>query len=501
MQLGIYGKLFLTILLTSILIVIGMLVFTRWSILTGFEQFIEDRQLYRISQIRERLLDEYEITQGWDSLYGNKRLWLKIILDYRERHEDDDDDDHHHEDKHEDREHYVPDRLLHRLLRDRSNIWPPEHIVRNLRHSKQRLPFEMRIMLFDADKEPVFGRLELLEQSKVFPVLSSDVTVGYLALFPGPVVTGTSQLRFLERQQSGLIYIALGVIALSILISLLLSRRLTRPLHAFRKTARELAAGNYESRVNVVRHDELGELAHDINALGESLKANEQARRQWVADIAHELRTPLTVIQSELEALQAGIRPLDRAAVDSLHEDTSRLGRLINDLYELSVTDLGALSYRKQHIDIYNFLADFIGNQQPRFQEANIQLNSNITQLKGVEVHADEQRLVQLFANLMDNSLRYTDAGGELRIHGHLTNNQLILELLDSTPGVPETSLQSLFERLYRVDESRNRFSGGSGLGLAIVKNIVEAHEGSIEAFPSSLGGLGIKIQLPTVKQ
>ncbi len=490
MKLGIRSRLFFVILITSIIVVIGMATFTRWSIHRGFVTYIEDRQAERIEAISEELSEIYEDSDSWQDIKNNKRLWLSIIFNQtnRLRHQGD---------------HHKPQRPprapphIERLLRNTSNHWPSDRMLRRISDKDHRLPFEVRLMLFDHGKRPIFGRDDQLSQSQLFPIREDGETIGYLALIKGPTLTQGGQLRFLENQHRGLIFIVLGVILLSALISLLQSRRLVKPLQQFREATRELASGNYQRRVEVNRTDELGDLAKDINALGESLEANEQARKQWVADIAHELRTPLTILRGELETIQAGIRPLDEKAIESLHEDTMRLTRLVNDLYELSMSDQGTLNYQKEGIEINPVLQNLIERYQIRYNDKNLKLTGDLKATQSKHIFADSQRLIQLFTNLLENSLRYTDAGGKLEITTTVSQNKIEISFNDSSPGVPEEALPHLFDRLYRVESSRNRTTGGSGLGLAIASNIVTAHDGTISAHASECGGLCIKVSLP----
>jgi len=495
MNLGIRSKLFLTILLTSLIVVVGMMLFTRWSIHSGFIAFVEDRQATRIAHISDQLLDSYEVNNSWDQLANNKRQWLGILFrrrDHRPAYRHDDDDDH--LGPHQRRR--LPPPFRH-LLRESGNTWPSDRIMGHLQRNDRRLPFEARLMLFDQNRQPIYGRMNQLDNSQLFPLREDGKTVGYLALIHGPSLTETEHIQFLEKQHSGLIWIALGILGLSALISYLLSRRLVQPVQSFRTATKQLASGDFNSRVPIQSKDELGELASDINALGESLQANEGARRQWVADIAHELRTPLSVLRSELEALQTGVRDLDHKAIDSLHEDTLRLSRLVDDLYQLSMTDLGALSYRKEQVKIAEILHNDIETLRSQYTDAEIKIKVDTHSIQDVNIHADAQRLSQLFRNLLKNSLRYTDQGGQLDIIGYVEDSSLVINFQDSSPGVPETELDKLFDRLYRVHGSRNRDTGGAGLGLTISQNIVLAHDGKISAFPSPSGGLWIQVRLP----
>ena len=160
------------------------------------------------------------------------------------------------------------------------------------------------------------------------------------------------------------------------------------------------------------------------------------------------------------------------------------------------MSDIGALNYQKETIDVVAVLEKTIESQSDEYRAKEIEIGFDGNDKAG-QIFADAERLQQLFSNLLTNSLRYTNAGGELRISLQTLEKTVLITMEDSAPGVAESDLSRLFERLYRVDNSRSRETGGTGLGLAICKNIVDAHEGSISAESSSLGGLKITIELP----
>jgi two-component system sensor histidine kinase BaeS len=239
-------------------------------------------------------------------------------------------------------------------------------------------------------------------------------------------------------------------------------------------------------------------LSADFKALARTLEQNETDRKKWVQDIAHELRTPLTLLRGELEALEDGVRELTPDTIGHLQADIQHLIRLVNDLNELSRTDRGSMSYKKQETN----LTDLIGQVVDRYTEVLNRRNMVVTcdrPFGDLIVFADPERLKQLFGNMVQNSLDYTQKGGCLHIGFELLGSSVRVRIDDSAPGVPDEALDRLFDRLYRVEGSRNRRFGGSGLGLSICKNIVEAHGGSIAASHSPLGGLRIDIDLPLV--
>lgn len=481
MRIGVGHKLFLALLLATGLVVAGMALVTAWTFERGFVRFIEARQQARVETLVERLAEVYTRDGGWEVIGADPGRWVAVLG--------------------MDREGWQPRRGpmagmdgLHGPV----NLWPPRRAI-GPGPEHVPLPVELRVMLLDADRGIVYGRSEDVGRLVLNPIEVQGRTVGYLGVLSGPALESLGELRFLERQTKVILLIGAVAIALSVALAIPLSRRLVRPLRAFTAGARELAAGRYHARIPVESNDELGQLARDFNDLARALEQTEQQRRQWVADISHELRTPLAVLRGELEALQDGVRRLDRAAVDSLHAEVLRLGRLVDDLYELSMSDLGALSYRKADIDPVEVLRATLAGMRGQFAERGIEVAFAQAPGAPARVHADPNRLAQLFGNLLSNTLRYTDAPGRLEIEAARSGSMLAIELRDSPPGVPASDLPSLFDRFYRVEASRSRAHGGAGLGLALCRNIVAVHDGRIEARPSPLGGVWIHIELPLI--
>jgi two-component system sensor histidine kinase BaeS len=288
---------------------------------------------------------------------------------------------------------------------------------------------------------------------------------------------------------------AVVVLVLAIIASIVFARRLVAPLRWMADRAKRIAGGDYAARVASERSDEIGELGCEFDAMAEALQRNRDARQRWTAEISHELRTPIAVMRAELDALEDGVRKFDDAALRSLSAEADRLTRLVEDLYQLSLADAGALAYRFESNDLAELLREVIQAQASAFAKAGLQV---ATELPGSAlVRADAGRALQLFANLAANSCRYTNTGGQVRVslRDHATCWRICWE--DSAPGVPADALARLFDPLFRVDASRSRAAGGAGLGLAIARRIAEAHAATIVAEASPLGGLRILIDWP----
>lgn len=467
MKIGIKYRLFLAILAAAGLAVVCMFVIMHWSIDRGFLRYVDSLEQTRLALLAERLEESYAGRGSWDFLKNEPGQWRRLLAASMPEEE------------------APPGR---EGAEGRRPPGPPPHMGRG---------FAVRVVLLDAGKTPVVGPADVPGTIELKTLRHRDRVVGYLGLLPRRRLSDERQLRFLKEQKLALSLVAGMVVLLAAGLSLPLANRLVRPIRALAAATNRLAAGEFATRVPVASSDELGHLARDFNALALTLEKNEQARRQWMADISHELRTPLAVLRGEIEAIQDGVRQSSPAAIRSLHGEVMRLARLVDDLYQLSLSDLGALTYRKEELDLAEVLAEALDSFRPDFARKEIALRAELPGREEFPLFADRERLRQLFANLLGNTLKYTDPGGALEVRLEQKGGLATVHFRDTPPGVPEAELERLFDRLYRVEGSRSRASGGAGLGLAICRNIVLAHEGSIAALPSPLGGVWIKVELP----
>jgi two-component system sensor histidine kinase BaeS len=287
-----------------------------------------------------------------------------------------------------------------------------------------------------------------------------------------------------------------GILLLAAIVAFLLSRHLLAPVGRLTAGTQALMSRQFDTRIEVESKDELGQLAADFNTMAQTLEKYERMRQQWISDIAHELRTPLSILCGEIEALKDGVRQVNRHSLNSLYSEARHLSKIVNDLHELSQADAGALSIKKVPVDPVAVLNGTLGHFKQGFVENQITIENYLENQPSITVFGDADRLQQLFSNLLENTLRYADAPGILKIGQERTKNRMILFFEDSGPGVPEEALEHLFDRLYRVDRSRSRARGGSGLGLSICKSIVNALGGEIRAANGNSGGLRIEVEL-----
>jgi two-component system sensor histidine kinase BaeS len=355
-----------------------------------------------------------------------------------------------------------------------------------------------RFTLFDADRQRIAGFPLPSSNAIERAIVVEGLTVGWLVLTPFESVSSGAEKRFADAQARVAWGVGGGAVLLAAAVAFWASRRLLRPVRRVAAATHRLAAGDYTTRVAEGRgKDEIGQLGRDFNQLAHTLQRNEAMRREFMADVSHELRTPLGVLHGELEALEDGVRRLDAAALRALKGEVSTLHKLVDDLYELSLADVGALAYRKADLDLREVIDGTAGAFGERIQGSGLTLQLDLPE-QPLPAFGDERRLRQLFNNLLENSCRYTDAGGALRISARREGRHAVIDVQDSAPGVLPEQLPRLFERFFRTEASRNRRSGGAGLGLSICQRIVEAHEGRIEARTSPLGGLWLRVELPS---
>nr|WP_245335345.1 ATP-binding protein [Shewanella sp. WXL01] len=350
--------------------------------------------------------------------------------------------------------------------------------------------------LLNREQKFVAGKLPRVdnEQWVRINILVDDQVVGTLVTaskrrFDSPEETAFSKQQWIT---SGII--AAIALLLALAVSLLLTRIFLAPIKRMLQRISTMSNGDYQTQLNENRRDELGLLMNDLDRLAMQLQQNQSARQRWIADISHELRTPITVLSGEISAIKDGVRPLDMQQVDSLGQEVERLQNLIEDLYQLSLSDVGGLRYNFNNINIIDDLDYCIEKVSNKAKQHGLVISANLPEV--VMVSGDSARLQQLFGNLLNNALAYTDAPGEIAISVNV-DHELTIFIEDSSPGVDVKECNKLLEPLYRNEMSRNRRQGGAGLGLAICRNIVLAHQGSISINPSELGGICVMIKLP----
>jgi signal transduction histidine kinase len=275
-------------------------------------------------------------------------------------------------------------------------------------------------------------------------------------------------------------------IVIALILTFVLSRRMSSPIGVLAKAARRLGGGDLSQRVQFQGKGEVGVLAQAFNSMAADLEYAEQLRRNLVADVAHELRTPLSNIQGYLEAIRDRVMKPNATNIRSLNEETALLSRLVDELQELSLAEAGELKLIYHAEDIAKLIKQAVNSWQPQVAAKEISLSLNLPDNLPL-VNIDGQRVNEVLYNLLENAVVHTHSGGTINVAVTRQGDWVEVCVSDTGEGIPAEDLPNIFERFYRVDRSRARATGGSGLGLTIAKRWVEAHGGEISV-QSELG-------------
>jgi two-component system, OmpR family, sensor histidine kinase BaeS len=255
-----------------------------------------------------------------------------------------------------------------------------------------------------------------------------------------------------------------------------------RPVRDLTGAARVIARGGTPPPVPVHGQDEVAELARAFNRMTERLALDEEQRRRLFAGVAHELRTPLSVVQGTLEGMLDRVLEPTPERIATLHSQTLLLARLITDLRDLSLAQAGQLQLNVRPVDAGPVVRETLEAMAPLAEERHVGLRADVPHILP-RIDADPDRLRQIVQNLVENAIRYTPPGGEVRVtmDAAPATGAVRLAIADTGVGIDAGDLPHLFRHFYRTDQSRTRASGGTGLGLAIVKSLVEAHGGRVD--------------------
>jgi len=290
-------------------------------------------------------------------------------------------------------------------------------------------------------------------------------------------------------------YVVLTAIVLSMIVTQILAHGMTSPLRRMTAAARAMAAGDYSRRIRASSQDEVGELAGAFNQMAADLGAADRQRRELIANVSHELRTPISVLRAVLENVVDGVTEPDDAIVKAALTQTERLGRLVEELLDLSRLEAGAVPLDLSDFAVEPFLARAVDEAAAAGRPVRFEL--------GVDPHdltarADQSRLHQVVANLVDNAAKHSPPGGVVRVSAQARpGGGIRVEVADEGPGIPEGERTRVFERFTRGGDGGGQVTGGgTGLGLAIARWAIELHGGTIEVAPSTRGAL-IRVELP----
>ncbi|MFC6454666.1 sensor histidine kinase [Paenibacillus vulneris] len=293
-------------------------------------------------------------------------------------------------------------------------------------------------------------------------------------------------------------------ITIGLFFSFWISGVLTLPLKKLIAAIERVAQGDLNVKVPVDTKDEYGKVAQTFNDMTFRLREAEEARRRLVADVAHELRTPLSVMQLKLENYQQAGHHVPPEKLLRLHDEVIRLSQLVDDLHELSLAEAGRLSLDRRPLDLTVHLNRIVDDVKYEAEENGLDIHL-LTNSRPVIVMVDARRITQVFFNLLSNAIRYTPRGGKITVEiadrvVDQNTHFACVSVIDTGIGIPAEELSHLFDRFYRVDEARSRYTGGTGLGLAIAHHYVKAHDGFIRVASKPDEGTIFTVFLPIAK-
>lgn len=480
MRLRIVHSLSFVLIGTVLLSVVVMGSLSAWQLQSGFRRYLLEQDLRRLDDFARFVSDKAERAGGLDAVAGNREVSLRLMNQFAE----------------------------HLGIRPRPPAQEGEGAPRQpgvAPGAGQRPPhlpdgFAERVSVVRSDNSHLFG-LELMESAQATatrPILLHGTVVGFAKIMIYPD-TGSDAIdsKFLNQQYSTIALAALSLTAMAAVIARFLAQRDVRSLKLAQSAAQQIGSGKFVAGLESSRGDEIGDLLRMINGMADSLRADASRRTRWIADISHELRTPSTVLQGEIDALIDHVRPLEPNAIVSLREEVVRLTCLIDDLHLAALSELSAFPLKPGDCDAVALVQTMVKGYELRAHKMGIALQWMPPAQRQLPVHWDARRIEQLLRNLLENSLRYTDAPGRIVVGLESDGAQVVLAVEDSAPGISETEAEQIFLPLHRTESARARNAEGSGLGLAICQVIVQAHGGSIHAHASDLGGVRMQVQLP----
>ena len=292
-----------------------------------------------------------------------------------------------------------------------------------------------------------------------------------------------------------LVWATLAALALALLLSYLLTRRILRPLFQMTEITREIASGTYSVRVEIPSRDEIGQLADSFNQMADSLERLDRLRKTMVADVAHELRTPLTNLRGYMEALSDGVIPPSRETFTMLQDEILRLVSLVEDLQQLAKADAAKAFINRQPLSLHELIEQMLQLYRVNFTEKQIRVETRFVPSTAT-VPADRDKLLQVVRNLTENAWKFTPQRGKVTVATETVANGFKVTFTNTGDGISAEDLPYIFERFYRAERSRSRETGGAGIGLSIVKELIEAHGGKVGA-ESSAGLTSVWFVLP----
>ena len=363
-----------------------------------------------------------------------------------------------------------------------------------------------RVYMRDVLKRALDG-----EQAKV---VSKDGTSGYITVsvpinHNGEIVGGiylaqnvTSIENTVESLGDSMIFFCCIILIIICMLSVGLSIAITAPLEEFKQTASEISKGNFKKRITSKGLSEFVQVGNSMNYMCDELSLIEERRRKFVSDVSHELKTPMASIKLVCDCItQSDYNPdMVKEFLGDMSEEVDRLTRIVERLLELTKLDGKVSELNLQECDIKVLLNQIVRKLSEIAKESDITIYRDFVDNEYSKLLIDEDKIYEALYNVVDNAIKYSHSGGYVKIDAKENENFVVISIEDTGDGIPDSEKEHIFDRFYRLDNSRSRETGGTGLGLSIAKEAINMHGGSIEILDGKDRGSIFKIFLPLLK-
>lgn len=332
--------------------------------------------------------------------------------------------------------------------------------------------------------------------SMILHLTHEEEIIGHVnILYYGPFFLSENDFSFLNALNNVLIGTGIFSLFAAITLGIFMANRLSGPIRKTVQATKSIVDGNYEVLINEkTETEEIDLLINSVNQLSMSLNQQQKLRRQLSDDVSHELRTPITILQTHLEAMIEGMWEPSKDRLQGCHDEVTRIGKMVKDLENLASTNYDNLKLNITEVNLSEIIENVLKGFEVEITKKDLQIA-----IAGYceSIHANKDKISQVFINLISNAIKYSKSGGNISISIEEKEKIISIKIHDDGIGIPESELPYIFERFYRADKSRNRMTGGTGLGLAIVKSIVEAHGGKINVESKLNQGSIFEVILP----
>ncbi len=325
-------------------------------------------------------------------------------------------------------------------------------------------------------------------------LVTGDEVTGVLLL----ISSVNDMMEGLYSLQRQMLFVFLLVASAAVVCSLVFSQVITRPIISLTRVIQKMAKGNFSARVKVTGSGEMRHLAQAFNTMSEKLETLDFSRNQFVSNASHELKTPLATMKIMIESLiyQPDMdKALRTEFLQDIDKEIDRLSAIVSDLLTLVQMDANSVRLTRENLSIAALVKENAHRLSPMAQQRGQTVSLSLAD--PCDTYADRSKLTQVIYNLMENAVKYTQPGGQVKVSLVKNGRDAVLTVQDNGPGIPSDSLPHIFDRFYRVDKARSRETGGTGLGLSIVHQLVLLHGGSIRVESEEGKGTSFIVELP----